>query len=304
MEQIADSLARVADAVALEPGSRRCGVREHGGAEHIAQPALEACRAPAAVLHQALVDVGGREAVDDVGGLVGRQAGPQRPAGGQDRRNVAGTIPPTLLDVDPERRQLRVTQGGARPVVYGSLGTVPPFSQPALFAAILHGIEQHDVDVVVTIGEQNQVSSLGPQPANVHVERWLPLPLLLPRCTAAICHAGSGTTLAALGAGLPLLLLPQGADQFENAAVCARAGVARVLTPDAVSPESLSAELAMVLSEARYRQAARRVRDEIVAMLAPADVVPLLEDLLRENASNATAADAGQPARRTLTVQS
>ena len=61
------------------------------------------------------------------------------------------------------------------------------------------------MDVVVTIGEQNEVSSLGPQPPNVHVERWLPLALLLPRCTAAICHAGSGTTLAALGAGLPLL---------------------------------------------------------------------------------------------------
>ena len=134
-------------------------------------------------------------------------------------------------------------QLGSRPVIYVSLGTVPPFSQPSLFTAILHGIEQHDVDVVVTIGEHNDVSSLSQQPENVHVERWLPLPLLVPRCTAAICHAGSGTMLAALGAGLPLLLLPQGADQFDNAAACARAGVARVLTPDAVSPESVAAEL-------------------------------------------------------------
>jgi MGT family glycosyltransferase len=135
-----------------------------------------------------------------------------------------------------------VDQLGSRPVVYVSLGTVPPFSQPSLFTAILRGIDQHDVDVVVTIGEQNDVSSLDPQPANVHVERWLPLPLMLPRCTVAICHAGSGTTLAALAAALPLVLLPQGADQFDNAAACARAGVARVVTPDAFSPELVAAD--------------------------------------------------------------
>jgi UDP:flavonoid glycosyltransferase YjiC (YdhE family) len=156
----------------------------------------------------------------------------------------------------------------------------------------------------VTIGEQNDVSSLGQQPANVHVERWLPLPLLLPRCTAAVCHAGSGTTLAALGAGLPLLLLPQGADQFQNAAACARAGVARVITPDAFSAESVAAELANLVCDARYRLAAQRVRGEIAAMLSPAAVVPFLEDLVSQNSSHASdAADAGQPACRTHAVQ-
>jgi MGT family glycosyltransferase len=162
---------------------------------------------------------------------------------------------------------------GSRPVVYVSLGTVPPFSQPSLFTAILDGLEQHDVEVVVTIGEQNEASSLGPQPPNVHVEHWLPLPLLLPRCTAAICHAGSGTTLAALGAGLPLLLLPQCADLFDNAAACARAGVARVLTPDTFSPESVAVQVGALLSDTSYRLAAQRVRDETAAMLAPAEVV-------------------------------
>ena len=178
-------------------------------------------------------------------------------------------------------------QLGSRPVVYISLGTVPPFSQPSLFTAILRGIEQHAVEVVVTIGEQNEISSLGQQPPNVHMERWLPLPLLLPRCTAAICHAGSGTTLAALAAGLPLLLLPQGADQFDNAAACVRARVARVLTPDVFSPESISSELSALLSDARYRVAAQHVRDEIQRMSAPAEVVPLLKELVRQHVPNA-----------------
>jgi UDP:flavonoid glycosyltransferase YjiC (YdhE family) len=196
-------------------------------------------------------------------------------------------------------------QLGSRPVIYVSLGTVPPFSQPSLFSAILRGMQQHDVEVVVTIGEHNDVSSLGHQPANVHVERWLPLPLLLPRCTAAVCHAGSGTMLAALGAGLPLLLLPQGADQFQNAAACARAGVARVLIPDAFSAESVAAELATLLSDPRYRLAAQRVRREIAAMLSPAAVLPLLIELLRQSPSSAPdQLRTGHPALRIRSVQS
>ncbi len=192
---------------------------------------------------------------------------------------------------------------GSRPVIYVSLGTVPPFSQPPLFNAILRGMELHDVEVVVTMGEHNDISSLGPQPETVHVERWLPLALVLSRCTAAICHGGSGTTLAALSAGLPLVLLPQGADQFENAAACARAGVGRVLTPDVVSPELIAAELTTLLTEARYRQAAQRVRDEIAGMLAPAEVVPLLEELIRQDSSNPSSTNAGQPARGALSIQ-
>lgn len=81
-------------------------------------------------------------------------------------------------------------------------------------------------------------AALGELPPTVHVEKWLPLAPLLPRCDAVLCHAGTGTTLAALAAGLPLVLVPQGADQFDNARACERAGAALVLTPDPVSPSA------------------------------------------------------------------
>jgi UDP:flavonoid glycosyltransferase YjiC (YdhE family) len=104
--------------------------------------------------------------------------------------------------------------------------------------------------------------------------------------------------LAALGAGLPLLLLPQGADQFDNATACARAGVARVVTPDVFSPESVSAELRRLLSDARYCLAAQHVRDEIAAISPPADVAPLVEELVPQDFSSER-----QSAHHTLSVQ-
>lgn len=166
-------------------------------------------------------------------------------------------------------------------VIFVSLGTHAYFSRPEYFRTILDGLRMNrpDADVVVTVGSLNDPRSLGVQPRNVRVERWLPLPLLLPRCSLVICHAGSGTLLASLAAGLPLLLLPRGADQFENSAASKRAGVARVIAPEALTAYAIAEEVEQVLVTETYRLAAASVQAEIKAMPAPSDVVPLLEQL-------------------------
>ena len=170
---------------------------------------------------------------------------------------------------------------GEAPVVYVSLGTHPYFSQPEFFRVILEGLAGLEVEVVATLGEHIDPVSLGPQPRHVHLERWLPLPRLLLRCSLVVCHAGSGTLLASLAAGLPLLLLPRGADQFENAAASERARVARVLLPDAFTPNAVASEVEQLLMSESYRRAAACLRLEIEAMPAPSAVVPLLEELIR-----------------------
>jgi Erythromycin biosynthesis protein CIII-like, C-terminal domain len=163
---------------------------------------------------------------------------------------------------------------GKRPVVYVSLGTTPLFNQPAKFAPLLVGLAGEQVDVIVTVSELHDPAALGELPANVHVARWLPLAPLLPRCDAVLCHAGTGTTLAALAAGLPLVLVPQGADQFENARACRRAGAARVLMPDEVNPTAVrDATRAVLRDGSRERLTARAVADEIAAMPSASQVV-------------------------------
>jgi UDP:flavonoid glycosyltransferase YjiC (YdhE family) len=99
---------------------------------------------------------------------------------------------------------------------------------------------------------------------------------LLATCDALVFHAGSGTMLAALAEGLPLVLLPVAADQPENADRCAAAGVGLVLEPSACSPEAVAEATARVLAEPGFREAARRARDEISTMPSPASVVPSL----------------------------
>jgi MGT family glycosyltransferase len=165
--------------------------------------------------------------------------------------------------------------------VYVSLGTAPLFNQPDKFAPLLAGLSDLDLDVVVTVSNLNDPAALGESHANVHVERWLPLAPLLPRCDAVICHAGTGTTLAALAAGLPLVLVPQGADQFDNARACERAGAARVLLPEQVSPTAVRDAIGAVLdSRSTERTAALRLADEIAAMPPATHVAEALASLV------------------------
>ena len=120
---------------------------------------------------------------------------------------------------------------------------------------------------------------LGPQPPNVHVERYVPQSQLLPHCHAVVAHGGSGTTLAALAHGLPLLVLPQGANQFWNAERCAALGVGIRLLPGQVDPGYVRRGVRALLEQPGYREQARRMATEIAAMPAPAEVVALLERL-------------------------
>ena len=118
------------------------------------------------------------------------------------------------------------------PLLYLTLGTI--FSSGAVLRAAIEAIRELPVRVVLTVGPDGDPASQGTQPDNVHVARYIPQQLLLPRCTAVISHAGSGTFLATLAAGLPQLCLPQAADQFVNAAAAAASGCGITLPPGAV----------------------------------------------------------------------
>jgi hypothetical protein len=184
---------------------------------------------------------------------------------------VAGRDPPTWLG--------DLSDGD--PVVYATLGTVTN-TDVAVFRAIVEGLAELPVTTVLTVGPDNDPAMVGTLPANARVERYIPQSLLLPRAVAVVCHGGSGTLLAALTHGLPVVLIPQGADQFVNVRRAVDAGVGCELQPADVSAEAVRAAVESILGEAApARQCARAAAAEIAAMPGPAQVAAAFEDLLR-----------------------
>lgn len=161
-----------------------------------------------------------------------------------------------------------------RPTVYVTLGTV--HNDLAVFRVVLDALADLDCNVVATLGRDNDPTALEPVPSNATVERYVPQSFLLPRCSAVVAHGGSGSILATFAEGLPTLLVPQGADQFDNAGRCAALGAGRVLMPDDLTPEAVRDALLALLEEPSYRASAARLAAEIAALPPPEEVVPVL----------------------------
>ncbi|GAA4541106.1 glycosyltransferase [Amycolatopsis samaneae] len=162
----------------------------------------------------------------------------------------------------------------SRPLVYLTLGTA--FGNTDVLGKAIKGLAVLDADVLVAAGPSVDVAELGEVPANVRLEAWVPQSALLPYVDVVVHHGGSGTTLGSLGAGLPQLVLPQGADQFSNAEMVVDAGVGRQLLGDAVTAEAVTENARVLLTDAAVRDATRALAAEVAAMPGPAEVAATL----------------------------
>jgi MGT family glycosyltransferase len=148
-----------------------------------------------------------------------------------------------------------------------------------LFTRVLAGLRDLPVNVVMTVGEHIDPAEFGPQPDHIRIERFIAQEKLLPRCDLVVSHGGSGNVIGALANGLPMVLLPMGADQPDNAQRCVEIGTAQILDPITVTPPQVRATVSVTLAEPGYRSRAGRVRDEISALPGPEQTVVLLEQL-------------------------
>ena len=164
------------------------------------------------------------------------------------------------------------------PLIYMTLGTNTN-TDISMFRSVIDGLSDLDVDVLITIGFGKDPASIGPLASNVHVENYVPQSLLLPHCSAVICHGGAGSTLSSLAQGLPLLILPQGADQYIIGDLVAAAGAGLCLAPPDVNQSSVRTSVLALLDEPARWVSARRLQHEIAAMPGPAEVVHLIEEI-------------------------
>jgi UDP:flavonoid glycosyltransferase YjiC (YdhE family) len=169
--------------------------------------------------------------------------------------------------------------GRERKAVYVTAGTTLIVATRAPWREIFAAVASLDVDVLTTIGPQFSFDELGPIPANVRVERFVPQELVLDRVALVLSHAGAGTVLAAATHGAPQLAIPTWADQWENSDALARTGAAILLEESERDAASIHDAVQRLLTDASFATSATRLAAEISAMPAPAHHVATLERL-------------------------
>ncbi len=174
--------------------------------------------------------------------------------------NSGGVLEPWLT-TPRTRRRITVTLGTVVPMM-GGVGAL---------ARLAGAAGEVDAEFVLALGGADP-APLGALPANVRVVDWVPLNALLAVSDAVVHHGGAGTVMTSFAAGIPQLVLPQGADQFNNAELIAKSGAGEVLG----AADLNAARLTDLLTDISKRSAATKIVDELAGQPSPADVVPEL----------------------------
>jgi len=117
-----------------------------------------------------------------------------------------------------------------------------------------------------------------PAAPNVFVCRSAPHNQLLPEAAAVVTHGGHGTVIRSLAAGVPLLCLPMGRDQNDNAArVVARGAGLRLSSKS--SPKSIRKGVLEILESPRYREKAREMGKVIAKDARNSSATQILEEV-------------------------
>ena len=144
--------------------------------------------------------------------------------------------------------------GDDRPLVVVGLSTTHQAHEP-LLERIVAALATFPVRALITTGG----ATLRPTPpANVHVARFVPHSQVLPEAAAVVTHAGLGTVHAALAHGRPLVCLPIGRDQPDNAARVEWHGAGIRLSPKS-APGVIRAAVESVLGDPAFSASARRL---------------------------------------------
>ncbi|WP_399936716.1 macrolide family glycosyltransferase [Streptomyces sp. BBFR25] len=145
------------------------------------------------------------------------------------------------------------------PVLYASLGTVFD-ATPGLLRTFATALAPLGGTVVLSTGKADP-AVLGPLPDNVIARRFVPQTRVLERTALLVTHGGMNSVNEALYAGIPMLVIPQGADQPLVAGRVVELGAGLSMHTQDVSEQSVRALARRLLEEPRFRKAAAAMRE-------------------------------------------
>jgi MGT family glycosyltransferase len=157
------------------------------------------------------------------------------------------------LDDRVETTEFPFEQLGDEPLIYISLGTV--FNAKADFYRLcFQAFADSRYRVVLSVGSRTDLGAIGAIPGNFIVRPFVPQLAVLRRAALFVTHGGMNSVNEGLWEGVPLLLIPQAADQFFIAPRVQEIGAGRMFAPRQVTADRLRRAADELLGNPAYRQ--------------------------------------------------
>jgi UDP:flavonoid glycosyltransferase YjiC (YdhE family) len=150
------------------------------------------------------------------------------------------------------------------PLVVVSYSTEALQNGPSRLQATLDALAALPVQVLATTSGVFPVDAVIP-PMNARVVSYVPHSQVMPGAQVVICHAGHGTTTAALSHGVSLVCIPGlGRDQAPIAARVAELGLGIALD-EAAPPQHIAGAVHTILADSSYRRRTHRFSKRVAA---------------------------------------
>jgi len=192
-----------------------------------------------------------------------------------------GPLVPKIIDQTEAPKWLKSIDG-SRPVLFVTQGTLANEDFGQLVGPTIEAFAGEDVEVIVT-GGGGDVSGLKRSP-NVHIERYLPYHLVLPKTDVFITNGGYNGVQQALSFGVPVVA---GGATEDKPFVCARvawSGTGIDLKTANPTPQQVKDAVKQILEKPQYRERAREMEKVFAQHNALETVVKVIEATIADSA--------------------
>lgn len=199
-------------------------------------------------------------------------------------------LPPSVQYVGPLFRKIPPSEkpppwlvelSHERPWVYATEGTIH-VRDPIILRAAAQGLAGLPLEVILITGDDRDPAelNLGVTSPNVHVERWVSYPDVLPHTSVVITSGGPGSVLGALCSGVPVVVVPTEWDKPDIAQRVVDSGAGLCIAPRQCTAKNLRAAVERLLGEESFHRNARRLGQILNNCGGPPKAAQLLEKLV------------------------
>ncbi len=166
---------------------------------------------------------------------------------------------------------------GEPPIVF-TLGSAAVFAAENFYDESARAAQQIGRRALLLLGENSPPSGL---PPSILSWDYLPFAQIFPHSSALVHQGGVGTTAQALRAGRPMLVMPFGFDQPDNATRVTRLGVGRALTRSRYTADRVAREIGALFATPAISSTAAALAARIHAERGTATACDALEGQLQ-----------------------